>query len=107
MLRIRRDTQVNTSLSQEKYVPLKRVNINATIRSFAADVVITQVFRNDEATSVEAVYCFPIEEQAAVYRVLDCFCEWGGLKFCQKVYNFFSQKVIFFAKYFLQEIRQK
>ncbi|CAF5017067.1 unnamed protein product [Rotaria sp. Silwood1] len=39
----------------------------ATIRSFAADVTITQIFHNDENVPVEAVYCFPIEEQAAVY----------------------------------------
>ncbi|CAF1067254.1 unnamed protein product [Rotaria sordida] len=51
----------------EQYVPLKRVNIAAIIRSFAADVRITQVFRNDETTPIEAVYCFPIEEQAAIY----------------------------------------
>ncbi|CAF3817744.1 unnamed protein product [Rotaria sordida] len=51
----------------EQYVPLKRVNIAAIIRSFAADVCITQVFRNDETTPIEAVYCFPIEEQAAIY----------------------------------------
>jgi len=48
-------------------VPLKRVTIAAVIHSFAADVSITQVFRNDEKTSIEAVYCFPIEEKAAVY----------------------------------------
>ncbi|CAF4321362.1 unnamed protein product, partial [Rotaria sordida] len=42
-------------------------NIHSTIRSFAADVTITQVFRNDEAIPIEAVYCFPIEEQAAIY----------------------------------------
>ncbi|CAF3453960.1 unnamed protein product [Rotaria sp. Silwood1] len=50
-----------------EYVPLKQINIEATIRSFAADVTITQIFRNDEYTSIEAVYCFPIEEQAAIY----------------------------------------
>ncbi|UJR18728.1 hypothetical protein I4U23_005635 [Adineta vaga] len=59
MLRINNNTQ--------KYIPLKRVNIEATIRSFAADVCITQIFRNDEQTSIEAVYCFPIEEQAVIY----------------------------------------
>jgi len=55
------------SQSEPKQVPLKRISIEATIRSFAADVTITQVFRNDETTPIEAVYCFPIEEQAAVY----------------------------------------
>ncbi|CAF2135272.1 unnamed protein product [Rotaria magnacalcarata] len=53
--------------SKRTHVPLKRVSVEATIRSFAADVTITQVFRNDETTPIEAVYCFPIEEQAAVY----------------------------------------
>ena len=71
MLRIKQDTQVNIQRPDEqRYVPLKRVNIEATIRSFAADVSITQVFRNDETTPIEAVYCFPIEEQAAVYAFL-------------------------------------
>jgi hypothetical protein len=46
------------------------VSVNATIHSFAADVTITQVFRNEETTSIEAVYCFPIEEQAAIYSFL-------------------------------------
>jgi hypothetical protein len=43
-------------------MPLKQVNVNATIHSFAADVTITQLFRNDETKPMEAVYCFPIEE---------------------------------------------
>jgi hypothetical protein len=62
MLRLRQDPQ--------KIVPLKRVDIAATIRSFAADVHITQIFRNDETTPIEAIYCFPIEEQAAVYAFM-------------------------------------
>lgn len=63
MLRI--VNQINSSL---QYVPLKQVNIESTIRSFAADVTITQIFRNDEKTSIVAVYYFPIEEQAAIYN---------------------------------------
>lgn len=51
-----------------RYVPLKQVNIESTIGSFAADVTITQIFRNDSPTSAVGVYCFPIEEQAAVYK---------------------------------------
>ncbi|CAF3973383.1 unnamed protein product [Adineta steineri] len=54
--------------NSQQYVPLKRVNVVATIRSFAVDVSITQLFRNEETTSIEAVYCFPIEEQAAIYK---------------------------------------
>ncbi|CAF0818965.1 unnamed protein product [Adineta steineri] len=56
--------------NSQQYVPLKRVNVAATIRSFAADVSITQLFRNEETTSIEAVYCFPIEEQAAIYSFI-------------------------------------
>jgi von Willebrand factor A domain-containing protein 5 len=68
MLRIKLDS--NSCLAppaQPAYIPLKRVHIEATIRSFAADVTIKQLFRNEEATPVEAVYCFLIEEQAAIY----------------------------------------
>ncbi|CAF1388833.1 unnamed protein product [Rotaria sordida] len=70
MLRIKRGTKITFQHSQEQYVPLKLVSINATIRSFAADVKISQIFRNDETTPIEAVYCFPIEEQAAVYSFI-------------------------------------
>ncbi|CAF3495705.1 unnamed protein product, partial [Rotaria sp. Silwood2] len=38
--------------------------------SFAADVTIRQIFRNDEDKPIEAVYCFPIEEQAAIYSFI-------------------------------------
>lgn len=51
----------------EKYVALKSVSIDTKIRSFGADVNITQLFRNDENQPIEAVYYFPIEENAAIY----------------------------------------
>ena len=57
----------NNASGQSDSVPLKRVVVDARLRTFAADVTIQQVFRNDESTSIEAVYCFPIEEQAAIY----------------------------------------
>ncbi|CAF1042700.1 unnamed protein product [Rotaria sordida] len=58
---------VNSDQFQSLYVPLKKVYIETTIHSFAADVTIIQVFRNDENKPIEAIYCFPIEEQAAIY----------------------------------------
>ena len=68
MLRIKVDSKLRPlASSQSAYVPLKRVSVDATIQSFAADVTIKQIFRNDEATPIEAVYCFPIEEQAVIY----------------------------------------
>jgi hypothetical protein len=68
MLRIKQ-TSASTN-EQQDFVPLKQVSVKANIRSFAADVTIKQVFRNDETTPIEAVYCFPIEEQAAVYAFI-------------------------------------
>ena len=85
MLRIKQNPQ--------QYVPLKRVDIRATTRSSAADVSITQVFWNDETTSVEAVYCSPIEEQVAVYTFVtriddrEIIAQLKEKKTAQKVYD--------------------
>ncbi|CAF4661631.1 unnamed protein product, partial [Rotaria sp. Silwood2] len=49
------------------YVPLRSVSVEAWIDSFAADVTLTQVFVNQEKNAIEAVYVFPIEENAAIY----------------------------------------
>ncbi|CAF2100033.1 unnamed protein product [Rotaria magnacalcarata] len=67
MLRIKRDGSDVSQQVEQQYVPLKRVSVEAYIKSFAADVTIKQIFRNDETKPIEAVYCFPIEEQAAIY----------------------------------------
>jgi Ca-activated chloride channel family protein len=63
MLRIKSDATTR----DQKYVALKSVSVDSKIRSFGADVSITQLFRNDENQPIEAVYCFPIEENAAIY----------------------------------------
>ncbi|CAF1384138.1 unnamed protein product [Adineta ricciae] len=52
---------------QKAYVPLRSVSVEATINAFAADVTLTQVFVNQEENHIEAIYVFPIEENAAVY----------------------------------------
>ncbi|CAF3453058.1 unnamed protein product [Rotaria sp. Silwood1] len=70
MLRIKQDSAFSTQQPQQQYVPLKQVSVEAHIRSFAADVTIKQVFRNNETKPIEAVYCFPIEEQAAIYSFI-------------------------------------
>jgi len=41
---------------KKKQVPLKEVSVNDHIRSFAADVTISQLFQNDESIPIEAVY---------------------------------------------------
>ncbi|CAF0840024.1 unnamed protein product [Adineta ricciae] len=71
MLRIKSILLGGNNVSvQDKFVPLKEVHIEGKIHSFAADVTIKQIFRNDENNPIEAVYCFPIEEQAAVYKFI-------------------------------------
>ncbi|CAF4506193.1 unnamed protein product, partial [Rotaria sp. Silwood2] len=67
MLRVKKDSPFSTQEPEQQYVPLKQVSIEAYIKSFAVDVTIKQIFRNDETKPIEAVYCFPIEEQAAIY----------------------------------------
>ena len=54
MLRIKQ--QPNPSVNSKESVPLKEVYIEACLHSFAADVKLTQVFRNDESVPIEAVY---------------------------------------------------
>ncbi|CAF3332759.1 unnamed protein product [Rotaria sp. Silwood2] len=70
MLRIKNDSFSATRNSDDQYVPLKNVRVETYIRSFSADVTIRQIFRNDEDKPIEAVYCFPIEEQAAIYSFI-------------------------------------
>jgi Ca-activated chloride channel family protein len=50
-------------------VPLQRVSVQASIRSFVADLIVEQEFKNSESTAIEAVYVFPLEESSAVYSM--------------------------------------
>jgi hypothetical protein len=47
-------------------VPLKGVRVDVTVKDVASHTTVTQVFQNTEHNALEAVYCFPIEEGAAV-----------------------------------------
>ena len=47
-------------------VPLAGVSIEADVRSFYAKVVVAHRYVNHEATPIEAVYVFPLDEGAAV-----------------------------------------
>jgi Vault protein inter-alpha-trypsin domain/von Willebrand factor type A domain len=47
-------------------VPLAGVSIEADVRSFYAEVVVAHRYVNHEATPIEAVYVFPLDEGAAV-----------------------------------------
>ncbi len=47
-------------------IPLKDIRIEVDVKDVAAMTTITQVYQNRETRVIEAVYCFPVEEGAAV-----------------------------------------
>jgi hypothetical protein len=52
--------------SSSEPIPLEGVSIDAELNDFSARVVVTQRYRNLEDRAIEAVYTFPLDEQAAV-----------------------------------------
>ena len=50
----------------ERILPLKHTDVKAEISGFVAEVRVTQVFSNPSDQPIEAVYVFPLPENAAV-----------------------------------------
>jgi Ca-activated chloride channel family protein len=50
-------------------LPLEDVAIDATLRDLIAEVEVKQVYRNDEATNIEAVYTFPLPLDAVLLHL--------------------------------------
>src|SRR5262249_7121744 len=50
-------------------IPLRRTDTRAAVTAGCAEVTVTQVFRNTHGRSLEAVYVFPLPEDAAVDRL--------------------------------------
>ncbi len=50
-------------------LPLKRTEVEATIAGVIADVRVTQVYRNEGSTPIDARYVFPASTRAAVYAL--------------------------------------
>lgn len=46
---------------------MTKINIVSVIDGFIAETTITQHFKNTEDINIETVYCFPVENPAAVY----------------------------------------
>ena len=49
-----------------RILPLKRTEVKAEISGFVAEVKVTQVFGNPADKPIEAIYVFPLPENAAV-----------------------------------------
>ena len=50
--------------------PLKHTDVKAQISGFISRVTLTQTYRNDYETKIEAVYTFPMSHRAAVDRMI-------------------------------------
>jgi len=50
-------------------LPLKRTEVEATVAGVIADVRVTQVYRNEGTTPIDARYVFPASTRAAVYAL--------------------------------------
>ena len=48
-------------------LPLKSTSVNVDISGVIADVIVTQVYKNDGNRPLEAIYIFPASTRAAVY----------------------------------------
>src|SRR5689334_577436 len=49
--------------------PLKGTTVNAMVSGFGAEVKVVQTFTNPSPTPIEAVYTFPLPNDAAVNRM--------------------------------------
>jgi len=49
-----------------KKIALTGIRIETEVRDIASRTTVTQVYKNAEQVAIEAVYCFPVEESAAV-----------------------------------------
>ena len=54
------------SSGEARILPLKHTEVKAEISGFTAEVSVTQVFANSSSGPIEAIYVFPLPENAAV-----------------------------------------
>ncbi|XP_061170037.1 von Willebrand factor A domain-containing protein 5A-like [Saccostrea echinata] len=57
-----------TSLTQNRCVPLKKINIQVAIHGFIANVTSDLHYINDSDKNIETEFVFPLDTEAAVYK---------------------------------------
>ncbi len=60
---------VNSDNPDTDRLPLKSTSVSANISGVIADVLVTQVYKNDGKKPLEAIYIFPASTHAAVYGI--------------------------------------
>lgn len=68
MRNVNLSTNPSGLMSRGTPVPLLGVRVDAEIRDFCSRVTLTQRYRNDESSPIEAVYVFSLDESAAVSK---------------------------------------
>ena len=58
---------VNSDDPEIDQLPLKSTSVNINIAGIIADVVVTQVYKNEGRKPLEALYIFPASTRSAVY----------------------------------------
>ena len=53
--------------TEQRQIALTKINVSSIIDGFIAETTITQHFKNTESINIETVYCFPVENPAAIY----------------------------------------
>src|SRR4051812_16288975 len=69
MLTEERITQGTMRTAKGEVLPLRHTAVRAKVNGPVADVEVKQVFENDLAEAIEAVYLFPLPHRAAVHQM--------------------------------------
>ena len=62
-------TQGTLRTTSGRAMPLEHTDVRAVVTGPVAAVVVRQRFRNDSAQAIEAVYVFPLPDEASVHRM--------------------------------------
>ncbi len=60
---------INSDGTERGLCPLKRTEVRAEVSGFVSRTTVTQIFQNPSNTAIEAVYTFPLPNNAAVDRM--------------------------------------
>ena len=55
---------------ENEHLPLKSTSADVNIAGVIADVIVTQVYKNEGKKPIEAIYVFPASTRAAVYSMV-------------------------------------
>ncbi|QIZ77710.1 VIT domain-containing protein [Ferrimonas lipolytica] len=63
------NAEIGLSATTGEGLPLKGVKIDATLQGIVSEVSVTQIYKNNEPTNIEAVYTFPLPVDAALLEL--------------------------------------